>query len=44
MAKGNNTYEIVYTGNSDLAVDGAANTKIDGKVKTICGSLHEMSV
>ena len=24
--KGNNTYKIVYTGNSDLAMDGAANT------------------
>ena len=24
--KGNNTYQIVYTGNSDIAMDGAANT------------------
>ena len=30
--KGNNTYQIVYTGNSDIAMDGAANTKIDGEV------------
>ena len=24
--KGNNTYQIVYTGNSEIAMDGAANT------------------
>ena len=24
--KGNNTYQIVYTGNSGIAMDGAANT------------------
>ena len=30
--KGNNTYQMVYTGNSDIAMDGAANTKIDGEV------------
>jgi hypothetical protein len=23
VAKGNNTYQIVYTGNSDIAMDGA---------------------
>jgi hypothetical protein len=23
VAKGNNTYQIVYTGNSDVAMDGA---------------------
>jgi hypothetical protein len=30
--KGNNTYQIVYTGSSGIAMDGAANTKIDGDV------------
>jgi len=29
---GNNTYQIVYAGNSGVAIDGAANTKIDGEV------------
>ena len=30
--KGNNTYKIVYTGNSDVAMDGAANTAVNGEV------------
>ena len=30
--KGNNTYQIVYTGNSDVAMDGAAKTKMNGQM------------
>ena len=44
VAKGNNTYQILYRGGSYNALIGAANTKIDGEVKTICGSQHEVSV
>ena len=30
--KGSNTYQIVYTGNSDVAMDGAAKTKMNGQM------------
>jgi len=30
--KGNNTYQIVYTGNSDVAMDSAAKTKMNGQM------------
>jgi len=30
--KGNNTYQIVCTGNSDVAMDGAAKTKMNGQM------------
>ena len=30
--KDNNTYRIVYAGNSDVAMDGAANTAVNGEV------------
>ena len=30
--KGNNKYKIVYTDNSDVAMDGAAKTKMNGQM------------
>jgi len=33
--KGNNTYQIVYTGNSDVAMDGAATLAEDAPAATV---------
>jgi hypothetical protein len=47
--KGNNTYQIVYAGNSDLAMDGAwavviSTVNSEDRKRVLIGRLHNIKI